>query len=237
MTNPPILTIGREGLRGIIERGKPEGLWMAESSEFPKIWSGVDSRPGHLTLMHHGTFPEVLTWLMRRAGIIRPREDVEVRNASRDPEYHIAKTTGAELRIAGAEIRTMPEPHGGNPGQRKRDALTRRMEAEHAQERDREINAEILRRLKRGQIYREIGEAVGISVGAVSDRIRRMKQRGVDVPPLRAEREKDRVRKRDGEILTMLRRGMSVTEISEELGCSYNLVYKKMRGYKRREEV
>ena len=69
MTNPPILTIDKEGLAGIIKRGKPAGLYMAKSEALPGAavsaqWTGVDSRPGHLCLMKHGTFPEVLDWLM-----------------------------------------------------------------------------------------------------------------------------------------------------------------------------
>ena len=64
MTNPPILTIDKEGLAGIIATGKPAGLYMAKSEAFPGAavsaqWTGVDSRPGHLCLMKQ-SFPTLL---------------------------------------------------------------------------------------------------------------------------------------------------------------------------------
>jgi hypothetical protein len=116
MTNPPILTIDREALAGIIATGKPAGLWMAKSEAFPDAtvsaqWSGVDSRPGHLCLMKHGTFPEVLDWLMLRGGIMKRGEPVQNRNPSRERAWSAQSSPDIPLRVEGAVIREWRAPY------------------------------------------------------------------------------------------------------------------------------
>ena len=116
MTNPPILTIDREALAGIIATGKPAGLYMAKSEAFPDAavsaqWTGVDSRPGHLCLMKHGTFPEVLDWLMLRGGIMKRGVPVQTRNPSRERAWSAQSSPDIPLRVEGAVIREWRAPY------------------------------------------------------------------------------------------------------------------------------
>ena len=116
MTDPAILTVDKAALAGIIRRGKPAGLYMAKSEAFPGAavsaqWSGVDSRPGHLCLMKHGTFPEVLTWLMVRAGVLKPKEPVQNRNPSRERAWSAQSSPDIPLRVEGAVIREWRAPY------------------------------------------------------------------------------------------------------------------------------
>ena len=116
MTKPPILTIDREALAGIIKRGKPAGLYMAKSEAFQGAavsaqWTGVDSRPGHLCLIRHGTFAEVLTWLMVRAGILKPKQTVQTRNPSRERAWSAQSSPDIPLRVEGAVIREWRAPY------------------------------------------------------------------------------------------------------------------------------
>lgn len=111
MTNPPILTIDKEGAAGIIQTGKPEGLYMCESVAFPRIWTGVDSRRGRPVVKKHGTFPEVLTWFMTRGGIIKKGQDIKNRIHTGEREICIRKTTEAGIRVTGARIREWSSPY------------------------------------------------------------------------------------------------------------------------------
>jgi transposase len=240
MTNPPILTIDREALAGIIKRGKPAGLYMAKSEAFPGAavsaqWTGVDSRPGHLCLMKHGTFAEVITWLMVRAGVLKQKQTVLNRNASRDPEYQGRRETGAEVRIPGAQIKAWKEPGASIEGPKElRPEGAKRWDFESSPRmvRNREINEEILRRLEDGETYDQIGEAVGISAARVCDRLKHMKERGVSLPPLRDEREKKRIAERDETIRELIRGGLTIREIADRFGTSYQLIYKRVKTLK-----
>lgn len=111
MTNPPILTIDKEGAAGIIQTGKPEGLYMCESVAFPRIWTGVDSRRVRPVVKKHGTFPEVLTWLMTRGGIIKKGQVIKNRIHTGEREICIRKTTEAGIRVTGARIREWSSPY------------------------------------------------------------------------------------------------------------------------------
>ena len=99
MINPPILTVDWDVLAGILRTGKPAGLWMARLGPASRTWMGVDSRPGHLTIRKNGTFPEVLTWLMRRAGIIGKGQIIKNRIHDGEPEILIHKVSAAAYRV------------------------------------------------------------------------------------------------------------------------------------------
>lgn len=111
MTNPPILTIDKEGISGIIKTGKPAGLWIAKSQAFPILWTGVDSRYGRPVVKKHGTFPEVLTWIMTRGGIIKKGQVIKNRIHAGDREICIRRTTEAGIRVTGARIREWTSPY------------------------------------------------------------------------------------------------------------------------------
>ena len=240
MTDPAILTVDKAALAGIIRRGKPAGLYMAKSEAFPGAtvsaqWSAVDSRPGYLCLVRHGSFAEVLTWLMVRAGILKPKQTVMNRNASRDPAYQGRRETGAEVRIPGAQIKAWKEPGENIEGPKElRPEGAKRWDFESSPRmvRNREINEEILRRLEDGETYDQIGEAVGISAVRVCERIKHMRERGVSLPPLRDEREKKRIAERDETIMELIRGGLTIREIADRFGTSYQLIYKRVKTLK-----
>lgn len=111
MTDPPIWTVDKEAVAGIIETGKPAGLYMCESVAFPRIWTGVDSRKGRPVVKKHGAFPDVLTWLMTRAGIIPKKGTVLNRIRTGEPEYHAHGESRTEIRIEGAAVREWTAPY------------------------------------------------------------------------------------------------------------------------------
>lgn len=111
MTDPPIWTVDKEAVAGIIETGKPAGLYMCESVAFPRIWMGVDSRKGRPVVKKHGAFPDVLTWLMTRAGIIPKKGTVLNRIRTGEPEYHAHGESRTEIRIEGAAVREWTAPY------------------------------------------------------------------------------------------------------------------------------
>ena len=116
MTDPPIWTVDKEAVAGIIETGKPAGLYMCESVAFPGAtvsarWTGVDSRKGRPVVKKHGAFPDVLTWLMTRAGIIPKKGTVLNLIRTGEPEYHAHGESRTEIRIEGAAVREWTAPY------------------------------------------------------------------------------------------------------------------------------
>lgn len=111
MTKPPIRTIDEDAARGILESGKPAGLWMYEAKGVPMSWAGI-AADGKKSATKSGTFPEVLTWLMIRGGIMpRSGKKPENRNMSRDPEYRYRRESSVGLRVEGAAIREWTAPY------------------------------------------------------------------------------------------------------------------------------
>ncbi len=105
MTNPPIRTIDKEAIAGILKTGRPAGLWIAEHSGRVRFWTGADSRNGK-TAAKYGTFGEVLTWLTVRAGIAKRRTQVRERIVDPDDAYSgIVATRAGITRIPKDELR------------------------------------------------------------------------------------------------------------------------------------
>lgn len=91
------------GIAGILETGRPRGLWMAKIS--PSEWMAADST-GEECARTSAPFGEALDWLMRRAGILREDERPQVidQTASRYPRIRATFESAGRVRVVGAEI-------------------------------------------------------------------------------------------------------------------------------------
>lgn len=224
-TYPPIITVDREAIRGIVTRGKPGGLYMAMTQSLSRIWMGVDSRPGHLLLMNYGTFPEVIEWLTRRRG------ETGGQSPSREEAWHAGRSVQIPLRIEGAVIKEWkewtPEEEGGSSFRAAPPVVQHRSRREPAQvvsaaERDEEI----VRLYGTGQTYESIARELGISQSTVYSRIRILHRAGAPVTP---RRDPEAIRARDEKILRMALDGMLWAEIAEAVGCSQKLVSQRIQ--------
>lgn len=246
MTDPAILTVDRDAVRGIIQLGRPTGLYMAmealPGAAVSAYWTGVDSRPGHLCLMKHGTFPEVLDWLMLRGGIMKHGEPVEIRNASREREWRGARSSSLPVRIEGAVVKDWREEPGkvmgfdGTPvagidaemlkRSRKRGGAAAVAKANEQDER-------ILKLYEAGETYKAIAEELGVVTSTIYERVRAMKARGEKIA---ARRDQAAIEARDTEILKLALSGLMWVQIAERLGCtakvvSHRINVMRMKGY------
>ena len=241
MTNPAIITVNREAVRGIIRLGKPAGLYIALSDDAVKVCTGVDSRPGHLLLMKHGSFAEVLTWLMFRGGIMKRGAPVENRNVSRDPEWRTHVDTDPGIRIRGAQIKPWK---GRDEEIRERMPLVVNTERASLMERTPVMSAsreqsrkavelasrdeEIIRLVNAGLTYEAIGHEVGLSTSAAHSRAEKLRKMGYVMQPSRKQTVKEAARERDAVILRKAQGGMTAQEIADELGCHLSTAEKVM---------
>ena len=62
-----IRTTWKEGVGGVLKRGRPAGLWMCRASDKPVIWAGAAADGEHAEGIM-GTLGEVLAWLDERRG-------------------------------------------------------------------------------------------------------------------------------------------------------------------------
>lgn len=106
-TATPIRAINADQAGEIARTGRPAGLWYFE--ETPMRWRGIAS-DGRTAEQMSGSFADVLTGLMVRAGIIPRDGRCEIRNASRDPEWRVGVGTDPGIRIPGARVRDWREP-------------------------------------------------------------------------------------------------------------------------------
>lgn len=219
--DPEIRTIDKAAAAGIIAAGKPAGLWMCMSEAFPKLWTGIDSRPGHLTLKQHGTFPEVLNWLMVRAGIMPKKGVAENRIRTGEPEICIRKQSGAALRIEGAQVRPWEETEA--PGKvtiPEGFALT-------------EEERSVLAQMRPGWSGLKIAEELGLPRGKVGYILHRLRQMGAVLPPCRADTITARIAERDARILALAEKGMTGTQIAREMGIAQSVAARRIRQMKR----
>lgn len=240
MTDPAIMTVDHAALNGIIQRGKPQGLYMAMSGAFPGAavsahWTGVDSRPGHLCLMKRGSFPEVLDWLMFRGGIMKRGEPVRNRNPSREREWSETRPSALPVRIEGAEVKDWKEPPGqvmgfeGTPVagiDAERLKRSRKRSGAAAVAKATEQEEQIIKLYEAGATYNEIAEELGVVPSTVYERIRAMKARG---EKLTARRDQQAIEARDAEILKLALSGMMWTRIAETLGVTVKVVSHRIK--------
>jgi len=245
-----IRTTDREGLRGIFERGRPAGYWMARSEEFPRLWVGVDSTPGHLTQRTSGTFSEVLTWLMRRQGVIGPDGSVRNRLAERDVEY-----VGISVQAGGTITRTAPDeveiaqrytgfPFGKAAEKVKWPPKTKEREKKPKSSRPAvkfnqfghhegtmESNKRILELYAAGMSLAGIAKEMGMARVTVGGRISVMRAEGRIPDELR--RRQSIPDETKAEVIRMAREGANYTQISKELGVSRSTASRIVRGSRR----
>lgn len=246
MTNPAIITVNREAVRGIIRLGKPAGLFIALSDDAVKFCTGVDSRPGHLCLMKHGPFAEVLDWLMYRGGIMTRGEPVRNRNVSRDPEWRIHVDTDPGIRVSGAQIKPWK---GWDEEIRERapfvvnteraSLIQSQPERPASREESRRAvelasrDEEIIRLVNAGLTFEAIGHEVGLSTSAAHARAEKLRKMGYEMQPPRKRAAREAARERDEEILELAREGMTAQEIAERLGCNLSTAEKAMADARR----
>lgn len=90
---------------GIIQTGRPAGLWYAKAESG---WIGLEA-DGERCGVCVGSFPEVLTWLFSKNGI-GGTDAPKDRNVSRDPVWTASGDTDPGIRIPGAVIGEWREP-------------------------------------------------------------------------------------------------------------------------------
>lgn len=183
----PIRATDKDGIAGIIKTGKPAGLWMAQSTAFPKIWTGAVS-DGKKAVRHHGTFGDVLAWLQKKDGILRDaRADRVIRDSS-DVFSGLRVTLGAVERIPEADMpraerytgftcridrgkRGLKTPTNDGTGRavRNKEKLT---------ERDEKIKELVLQ----GLTGKRVAEELGMSKKAAEARITAIRKAG-ELPP------------------------------------------------------
>lgn len=235
-----IRTTDKAGITGIISTGRPAGYWMAQSSAFPRIWTGAYCT-GESVFWRHGSFGDVLTWLQRKAGILREDEEPAVRHIPDGPRWSAARGTAIPLRIEGAEVQDWPDDGStvmgfdGTPVA-GRDAV-RTVKARHiggtrvaakitaeVMERDRKI----LELFRDGKTYTEIAAAVGLTSGTVSQRIKLMQEEDPSIGRGERQHDKAAVMERDRRIVELARAGMKWEDIGRELGIAAKTVSKRV---------
>ena len=230
----PIRTTDKAGIAGIIQTGKPAGLWMAQSAAFPKIWTGAVSN-GRVAVRKHGTFAEVLTWLQRKDGILRDERADRVIRDSSDTFSGITVTGSGAVRIPEAEMRRaqtysgfsagrLPQAKHGTPtaeadGIKHGNIL--RNKAKLA-ERDEEIKRLVLT----GMTAKKAAAQLGMREKACAARITAMRKAG-ELPPA-DPRLAERTEKRfwtpdeDKKILALIAEGRNACEIGAALSGELN---------------
>lgn len=223
-----IRKVDKDALDGIITRGRPAGYWMAQSARFPVLWTGVVAT-GEITTRHHGTFPEVITWLQVQQGI--EQKGTRIIDAdSRERIWQAGVSPEIPVRIEGAEVTEWKEAPvvvmgmDGTPvSGADADTLTRARRrggaavAAQLAERDEQI----IRLHNAGATYDAIAAELGVVPSTVYERVKKLKARG---EKLASRRDQAAVEARDGEILKLALSGLMWIEIAERLGVTAKVV-------------
>lgn len=225
MTDPAIRTVDKAALAGIIATGKPAGLWLCRSTDFPRLYTGVDARNGKPVLKKHGAFPDVLSWLMGR-GKILPRT---VKNRIRGEEVFrgIRATRDGFVRLAPEAMKTAPRYHGFTVSQKREPSAPKPKAApkvssriEEARKRD----AEIVRLYRDGVTAVQIAEELGQNSKTIQKRMIALRKNGTLPPVHRGEKGFDR-----SKAAALRDAGYSREEIAEALGCSVLTAYRILK--------
>ena len=131
----------------------------------------------------------------------------------------IAKQLGVSAKIVSIRIKKMRERGVEIPERKKEN-----------DERDNKI----LELLEKGFSQKEVGEQLGVSPEAISYRIKRMRERGVEVPKNKRTARKTENDEKDNEILEMLENGLSQIEIRKQLGESAYVISKRIKKMRER---
>lgn len=230
-----IRTTDRDGIVGILAAGRPAGFWMAQIQDNPKAWTGAHAN-GKKTVIKCGTFAEVLEWLQRRADIRQDRSrDRVIRDAS-DNFCGLRVTSAGQVRIpeermkraanySGFGIRTQKQKTGlktpghdalrhGNTGLRK-----------ETDEKSRKMDEEILGLSRNGLLQKEIAERLGVREKCVQNRVIRMRERGIAVPCVYAERKAAERMEKLAEVRRLwIDEGLGYTEIARRMGITKSAV-------------
>ena len=98
---------------------------------------------------------------------------------------------------------------------------------------------EVLELLQKGLTQTEIGKQLGVSDNTISNRIKKMRKRGVEIPERKKTERKKTERKKendekDNKILEMLEEGLTQTEIGKQLGISHTAISNRIRKMRKR---
>ena len=91
-----------------------------------------------------------------------------------------------------------------------------------------EKDNKILELLENGLNQTEIAGELGVSVDAISKRIKKMRERGVIIPP-KIKRRKTESYEKDNKILELLEKGLTRAEIGNQLGLSKISIKKRIK--------
>ena len=226
-----IRTTDKAGIDGIIRTGRPAGYWMAQSSAFPRIWTGAVA-DGRRAVRRHGTFGEVIEWLQRKSGIFRDerRRDRVIRDSS-DTFRGIRVTRGDTVRIpeedmerakvySGFSARKPNVRHTAPPskdgGMKHGNAM--RNKAKLA-ERDGQIRELVLS--APGMTAKKVAAELGMKEKACAARITILRKAG-ELPPADPKNAERDVKKfwlpdEDAKIFALLDEGKNAVQIGEAL--------------------
>lgn len=230
-----IRTTDREGIVGIIARGKPAGQWIARIQRNPDFWTGADAN-GQKAAIRNGTFAEVLEWLQRRADIKQDRTRDRIIRDTQDSFYGLRVTAEGAVRIPEAEMKRAKEYSGfgmhsvkKNVGPKKvnHDGLRHGNEGKRraAAGKNAEIDEQILALSREGLLQTEIARRLGQNRKFVQHRVALMRERGIEVPDV----YRDRLEARRREKIAIIRRmwineGLTQVEIARRLGMTTSAV-------------
>ena len=227
---------------GILQTGRPSGFWYARTESG---WLGM-SADGERCGVCVGSFPEVLTWLFIKARTVTEDGRCPVRNASRDKEWRISRSTDPGIRIPGAEIKKWEslepifrEGWGTNTIKPYRDEeLTKKRRGgfggapagPHVKTLERDEEIVVMKR--KGYTNTEAAKELGVSPSTVRARVKRLRADGrlpaFDGPRPKAvnpeEEDDGRNRRRrwteddNDEMILMIREGCTNRDIARALG-------------------
>lgn len=236
-----IRTTDKAGISGIISTGRPAGYWMAQSSAFPRIWTGAYCT-GESVFWRHGSFGDVLIWLQRKAGILREDEEPAVRHIPDGPRWSAARGTAIPLRVEGAEIKDWPDDGStirgfdGTPVVSRYAELMKRARNNGGRSAGKRTTAEVMERdrkilelFREGKTYAEIAEAVGLTNGTVSTRIKLMQRADPSIEDGPRQHDQAQIMARDRRIVELARAGYKWEDIGRELGIATKTVSKRVQ--------
>lgn len=236
-----IRTTDKAGISGIISTGRPAGYWMAQSSAFPRVWTGAACN-GQSVVWRHGTLGDILTWLQRKAGILGEDEEPAVRIVTPDGAWMQKRGSAAPLRVEGAEIRDWPESEpqvqglDGTPVAGRYAEFMKRARNNGGRAAGARVTAEVMERdrqilelFREGKTYVQIGEIVGLTSGTVSQRIKKMKAADPTIEDGPRQIDQGEIMARDRRIMELALAGMKWSDIAAEVGLSPNTISKRVQ--------